>query len=89
MSWPRRTLALLFVAVMATAGCRGTGKPQFFGAQGSADYQQLQAQRFDPYPDTQVGPKVEGGRPDAYTAPPPESSRGRPNQWTFPLFGGS
>jgi hypothetical protein len=86
MSWSRRNLALLFVVVMSTAGCRSTGKPQFFGPQGSAGYQQMQAQRFDPYPDTNVGPEVEGGRPDGFTAPPPESTRGRPNQWTQPLF---
>lgn len=83
---PRFCRALV-VAALCVAGCRGTGKPQFFGPQGSADYQRLQATQFDPYPDTDVGPSVGGGRPDSYSAPTPEATRGRPNQWTFPLFG--
>ena len=75
------------VVVALAAGCRGTGRPQFFGPQGSADYQRAQATQFDPYPDTNVAPSVGGGRPDGYSQPTPESVRGRPNQWTFPGFG--
>jgi hypothetical protein len=70
----------------AMVGCRGTQTPQIFGP-GSASYQQTQAQRFDPYPETDIGPRVEGSRPDGYTAPPAEAYRGRANQWSAPAYG--
>jgi hypothetical protein len=83
-----RTLAALsmVVALATTGGCRGTARPQFFGP-GSAPYQQHQAQQFDPYPETNIGPRVDGGRPDGYTAPVAEPYRGHPNQWTQPTYG--
>ena len=84
-----RTLLIVIVcSALATAfGCRGTQTPQIFGP-GSASYQQSQAQRFDPYPETNVGPNVAGGRPDGYSMPPAEPYRGRANQWsTAPAYG--
>jgi hypothetical protein len=80
-----RKLAVLSIVVLTTAGCRTTGRPQFFGP-GSAPYQQHQAQQFDPYPEPGVGPSVDGGRPDGYLRPAPEPLRGHPNQWTAPRF---
>jgi len=83
-----RNLAALSIvaAIIAVGGCRGTGRPQFFGP-GSAPYQQQQAQQFDPYPETNIGPRVDGGRPDGYTAPAAEPYRGQPNQWNTQPFG--
>ena len=82
-----RTWAVhLLVVVACTAGCRGTGTPQIFGP-GSAQYQQHRAQQFDPYPETNIGPRVDGGRPDGYTAPSPEVLRGTTNKWTMPPIG--
>lgn len=78
--------ATLVVALASALGCRGTGMPQFFGP-GSAKYQQTQAQRFDPYPETDIGPPVEGSRPDSFSAPPTEAYRGRVNQWSAPAYG--
>ncbi|MBL9084014.1 MAG: hypothetical protein JNK76_19510 [Planctomycetales bacterium] len=81
--------ALLLIAcgtAVVSAGCRGTAQPQIFGP-GSAKYQQTQAQRFDPYPENDIGPRVEGARPDGYTTPPGEAYRGRSNQWSAPAFG--
>jgi len=64
------------------------GTPKLFEPAGSEAYQQTRAQRFDPYPDTNIGPRVEGGRPEGYTEPPPEPARGRPNQWnSAPVVG--
>jgi hypothetical protein len=80
------TAFAIAVGVLTAAGCRGTGQPQFFGP-GSAPYQQQRAQRFDPYPETNIGPSVEGGRPESYSAPAPEPARGHPNQWSASPFG--
>jgi hypothetical protein len=64
------------------------GTPRFLEPAGSAEYQQTRAQRFDPYPDTNIGPKVDGSRPEGFDAPPPEPARGRPNQWnSAPSYG--
>lgn len=85
----RRFAALLLaVACSTSGGCRSRefGTPQLFGA-GSAQYQRQRAQQFDPYPDTNVGPSVAGGRPDGYTAPAPEAARGHQNQWSLPFLG--
>ncbi|MGC3967691.1 MAG: membrane or secreted protein [Pirellulales bacterium] len=83
----RKTLLVVVCgAAVAVTGCRGTGMPQIFGP-GSAKYQQTQAQRFDPYPENDIGPRVEGSRPDGYTAPPAEAYRGRSNQWSAPTYG--
>jgi hypothetical protein len=80
-------IAVLVVAVGVLGGCRSGdfGKPQLFGP-GSAKAQRDRAQRFDPYPDTNIGPAVSGSRPDGYTAPAPEPARGHFNQWTAPTF---
>jgi hypothetical protein len=80
------TVLLFVVASCAAVGCRGTAQPQLFGP-GSAQQQQHQAQQFDPYPETDVGPSVEGGRPEGYTTPAPEATRGTTNRWTMPWFG--
>ena len=75
----------LLVAMMSTAcGCLRDpymGKPQLFEP-GSGLLQQVRAQRFDPYPDVNIGPRVDGGRPDEYTQPSPEAVRGtQKNPW--------
>lgn len=84
-SMPRTLAALTIVVAIVSTGCRSTGKPQFFGP-GSSPYQQHQAQQFDPYPEPNVGPAVDGGRPEGYANPAPEPMRGHPNQWTAPRF---
>jgi hypothetical protein len=50
--------------------------PNFFNP-GPARDQQMRAQRFDPYPENDVGPEVVGGRPLGYQKPIPEPSRAR------------
>lgn len=83
---------ILFAAMASSlVGCAQNpffGTPRFLEPAGSDVYQQTRAQRFDPYPDTDIGPRVEGGRPEGYDAPPPEPARGRPNQWnSAPSYG--
>jgi hypothetical protein len=87
-----RRSAKLMLLIALTCGASGClqdplmGKPQLFEP-GSEQIQQVRAQRFDPYPDVNVGPRVDGGRPDGYTQPPPESVRGtNKNPWaTIPF----
>jgi len=86
-----RKLVWLVAFAASLVGCQNSpffGTPRIFEPAGSEAYQQTRAQRFDPYPDTDIGPAVDGGRPEGFTAPPPEPARGRPNQWTAaPAFG--
>jgi hypothetical protein len=76
-----RQFVLLAALLSVVVGCQNSpffGTPRFLEPAGSEAYQQARAQRFDPYPETNVGPKVDGGRPEGYDAPPPEAARGRP-----------
>ena len=43
----------------------------------SADIQQKRALRYDPYPETKVGPEMVGVRPREYQNPPVEASRAK------------
>jgi len=43
----------------------------------SAEIQQKRALRYDPYPETNVGPEMVGVRPRGYEDPPAEASRSR------------
>lgn len=80
------TLLLIVVATSSATGCKGTGWPRLFGGQGSAAQQQHEAQQFDPYPETDIGPSVTGARPEGYSEPAPEPTRGTANRWTIPWF---
>jgi hypothetical protein len=62
------------------------GRPDWFNP-GPAKYQQQRAQRFDPYPDNDIGPPVIGGRPPEFSRPPAETTRARWNQWGAPRYG--
>lgn len=68
---------LLVIASVLLAGCGTTG-PNWFRP-GPASYQQAAAERFDPYPENEAGPKVEGSRPREYQKAIPEVDRSR---WT-------
>jgi hypothetical protein len=72
-------LGAMVLGAMA-AGCKGLQGPNW-SRPGPAPYQQRMAERFDPYPDSQIGPAVVGGRPRDYQIPPPEPARAR---WPVP-----
>ena len=59
--------------LISSAGCPTMQGPGYIHP-GSAQYQQQQAQRFDPYPVTDVGPDM-AARPLAYIRPAPENER--------------
>jgi len=82
----KRLAPWLLLAVCLSAGCRQMGKPQWFNP-GTTEYQRQRAQRFDPYPDDDIGPPIAGGRPPGYTEQNPEVTRSRWNTWGLPRFG--
>ena len=76
-----RIHALLAVALAGLVGCADLAPPRILHP-GSEEYQQNRAQRFDPYPMTDVAPDVVGGRPLQYIKPAPENERMQ-NESTF------
>ncbi|MDZ7617255.1 MAG: hypothetical protein U1E05_09635 [Patescibacteria group bacterium] len=75
----RRTIAVVSACLLLVgiqAGCRGLAPPNI-GYPGTASDQQARAEKFDPYPENEAGPAVEGGRPREYTKPIPEVDRAR------------
>jgi len=70
--WP--TVVLLFA--IASAGCKTTATPCWLHP-GDTETQQKQALRYDPYPEPDTGPPVDGARPREYEVPPADPSRAR------------
>jgi len=69
-------LLLLGVVLIAGAGCYDMSPPQLFNP-GPSKYQQLRAERFDPYPENDIAPAMGGGRPPSFEKPVAEPSRAR------------
>lgn len=65
-------LAAALVVTLA-AGCQ---HPRMF-APGTIQQQRLRATIHDPFPDPDLGPEIDGGRPREYLAPLPEPVRNR------------
>jgi hypothetical protein len=77
--------ALILTTTMllaGVAGCRSTG-PSDWLHPGPAAYQQSQAERFDPYPENELGPPIVGSRPREYQKPPAEPTRARWLPWNW------
>jgi len=67
----------LLLLCSALTGCSPTiARPAWFNP-GPEGFQRQQAVQFDPYPDQDAGPRVDGGRPLDYDRqiPPVERSR--------------
>ena len=74
-----RTQWLLLLAVLwGTAGCQSVAPPSWFHP-GTAAQQQVMAQQYDPYPETQAGPMLVGARPMEYDKPPAEVLQVQPH----------
>ena len=71
-------LGLLAVGLLlvASSGCATTAMPSW-SHPGPDAVQRRRALQYDPYPEAEIGPSVEGLRPREYDKPPPEASRGR------------
>ena len=65
--------ALFVIVLLGACGCAGTGHSKIFHP-GPAEYQQKQAERFDPFPMTDVGPDMQA-RPRDFIRPAPENER--------------
>lgn len=69
---------LAAMLVFGPAGCQSLSGPNWFHP-GTARCQQLRAQQYDPYPQSDAGPPIVGARPQGFENPPPEVQRVRPN----------
>ena len=71
-------LFLLCAAVLGSIlGCGPRfGLPALFDP-GPAEVQQRRAQRWDPFPEPDIGPEVEGARPRDFQEPMSEAERSR------------
>lgn len=80
----RRVLTtVLLLWTLLAAGCAATEeRPQFYQTR-TIEEQRANAQRFDPYPEPEVGPNITGTRPRDYARPVAEPSRARwdPRTW--------
>ena len=70
-----KLLLPLVVAFIAAAGC--TAYHPRIRNPGTIEQQRLRATIHDPYPDPDLGPKIDGGRPRDYREPLPEPVRNR------------
>ena len=80
----RAAATILFGLIsLAIAGCRGTALPDLFHPRTLEELkkEQRQAERFDPYPENNLGPAVEGVRPRCFDQPWPEPVDAR---WVYP-----
>ena len=80
------TGVILFVlaALACATGCQGLAGPNW-SSPGTAAEQRLRAQRFDPFPENEAGPPIDGARPRGFQTPPAEVKRSRwsPANWGF------
>ncbi len=76
-------IAACWLLVGLVPGCHSLALPNI-GYPGPERYQQARAEAFDPYPENEPGPAVEGGRPREYAKPPAEVDRARRNPHVLP-----
>jgi hypothetical protein len=62
--------------VLLSVGCQGTGLPDL-AHPGSASEQLRKSQRYDVYPEQEIAPAVDGGRPPGMDKSWPEPTRSR------------
>ncbi len=75
--------AIVCVAgLLLAAGCKTTAKPSWFRP-GTAKEQQSRALRFDPYPETNIGPPMAGARPREFDRSIPEVDRAQQFSQTY------
>ena len=77
----RRSLPAAWM-IVALVGCQGVSMPNW-RQPGTAQHQRALAERYDPYPQNETGPPIDGGRPRDYQKPVPEISRARWLPWNW------
>jgi len=79
-------LPIILAAILpiGLTACQNLAGPNW-GSPGSAGVQMERAERFDPYPENEAGPAIEGARPLDFQVPPAEVKRSRrsPAEWGF------
>ena len=75
-------LVVLGTILLAIVGCQ-SGAPPGTPRPGRVEYQQKEAQKFDPYPENDIGPTVLGSRPLDYKEPRSEVRRAQWWQWDY------
>jgi len=73
-----KTLRIILPAILLAGmpGCRNLAGPTW-RSPGTVAVQRNRAERFDPYPEDDVGPPIEGSRPREFQTPPAEVKRSR------------
>lgn len=67
------SLFLTTALLMLISGCQGYRLP--IGPPGTINEQRNRAAIFDPFPETDIGPDIIGGRPREFDRPLPEAER--------------
>jgi hypothetical protein len=75
MTFRSLILLMLLPACLPLSGCAGY-HPRIWQP-GTIEQQRLRATIHDPYPDPDLGPEIDGGRPREYQDPLPEPVRNR------------
>ena len=68
-------MVLITATAVSSHGC--TAYQPRLAHPGTIEQQRLRSTIHDPYPDPDLGPKVDGGRPREYQEPLPEPVRNR------------
>ena len=76
-----RTLLIFLLGLLGMVGCNTYSGQTNLLNPGTAAEQRRRAERFDPYPENDIGPEVVGGRPRDYPEPVSQPERAR---WTTP-----
>lgn len=83
----KSTLAFLAVSfLIVAAGCPTTAGPRLIDP-GTSEAKRQRALRFDPFADNTMGPAIPDARPRDFQNPPPNSTRGRWDQFGRPVYG--
>lgn len=78
------TRAWLCALLLPTClGCANLVRPNWFNP-GTIEQQRLRALHSDPYPDTDAGPEVVGGRPREFSQSLPEAVKNQPYSFLDP-----
>ncbi len=94
MAATRESKPWLFVAALVAnfyliltplAGCRSWEKPRWDNP-GPAELQRQTAEKYDPYPEPNVGQEIVGSRPPGYEKPLSEPERSRRKPWLPELW---
>lgn len=77
MSRETSVAVILAFGLLTLPACSQTIRKPRLASPGTAPIQRYNATQFDPYPQTDMGPEIVGGRPPDFAVPVPEVERAR------------